>query len=649
MSSDTELLNKIAKLNNAIQQKKQEQYNKQPHPTMYNNNNNNNMVSRPPFNRSTISHNKSLVINNNNNSHKAIPTTIRPSIPSIQQRPPPYTTFNKTLVNSTSVYTKPMTTGRPQPPSIPPQPFKPTFITHLILIQLIKHFPTTSFIVNKSKNKKIILRNNKVSPGVANINRHVDSNGQIIVTIDGVPYITKGKKLVRQDTNINNNNSNNATSLLVPKILVRKVIKRRDKNKNLVIGKSPIIKKTIIKRKNIRSNKGNMVLIREPEGYERHGKHGKTLVNKATVLKQQQNKIPYCGIFTRYGKCPNPHCRFRHDQQHVAICPVFLLEKSRKCPYGNHCRLSHQPSPFNLPRCIHFQRLKCKLDPCPFLHVRVDPKAPLCRAFAIEGYCSKGNACKNKHILVCPDFTILGKCDKKGCRLPHVDSNKNDYQQKKEINEMKSKQQWIRPELKQQLEKDKIKKSKNQHFQNKSIINTTSTPATTHSNGQHNMGIDNNSNNNSNSNNDNINNNSNNNNQSIEKGENGEDLFIPLFDNNDDGDYWNQYLVADNDDLEEIKTLRFNNDDDDDDDDDDNDNDDDNEDNENNNTSENEEEDDGEEVDDMDEDEEEQEGEEDSEDGEQIYYEVLDSDDDVESIEEIYEEVSDNDDLMVHI
>ncbi|CAO3645785.1 unnamed protein product [Cunninghamella echinulata] len=558
-----------------------------------------------------------------------------------------FITRNKTIASqsSTSIINN-------KPPIPPPHPVSHLKLSHNKSLvnkssmnnsgngqySIMTHPSSCSFTARKSHNKKIVLCQNKVSSGITTVQRHVDSNGQIIVTIAGVPYITKGKKLVRQDTN----NTNMPTSATVPKVLVRKLIKRRDRNKNMVIGRSPIVKKSTIKRKNLRSIKGNMILIREPEGYERQGKHGKTLVNKTTVSKQRL-KIQYCGTFTRYGKCPNAHCRFRHDKNHLAICPIFLLDSKRKCPYENHCRLSHQPSPFNLPRCIHFQRLHCKQDPCPFSHVRVAPKASLCRAFAIEGYCSKGNTCKQKHILVCPSFTILGKCDKKGCRLPHVNASHNNN----ERDGMKSKQQWIRPELRlqqQQSEKDNSNKSTYPVFQNKSIINQKSqhhtTATTTYIKNQANMDID--------TNNDNI--------KSVdEKGENGEDLFIALSDNNDSDDYWNQYLITNNDDLEEINSLSFNNDDDQDN----------SETNEDGDNSDMEEEDsagdddddrkeglDGnEEVDSMEEDDVDIE---DNEDGDQIIYEVIDSDDDDSgdeengSIEEIYEEVSEDDDFKVY-
>lgn len=48
------------------------------------------------------------------------------------------------------------------------------------------------------------------------------------------------------------------------------------------------------------------------------------------------------------------------------------------------------------------------------------PDAPVCRAFAMEGYCSKGLDCRDKHIHVCPEFAETGKCSNANCRLPHV-------------------------------------------------------------------------------------------------------------------------------------------------------------------------------------------------------------------------------------
>lgn len=95
-----------------------------------------------------------------------------------------------------------------------------------------------------------------------------------------------------------------------------------------------------------------------------------------------------------------------------------------------------------MPHCSHFQRGKCERVNCPYPHVRVSPQASVCKAFALEGYCSKGVDCKNKHIHVCPDFAETGKCENATCKLPHVAlKNKRGQQSKPKI------KQWVNPQL----------------------------------------------------------------------------------------------------------------------------------------------------------------------------------------------------------
>ncbi|SPB49149.1 unnamed protein product [Aspergillus niger] len=44
-----------------------------------------------------------------------------------------------------------------------------------------------------------------------------------------------------------------------------------------------------------------------------------------------------------------------------------------------------------------------------------------CRDFAVLGYCEKGAECDQRHVHECPDYANEGVCNKKRCRLPHVD------------------------------------------------------------------------------------------------------------------------------------------------------------------------------------------------------------------------------------
>ncbi|CAI4216612.1 unnamed protein product [Parascedosporium putredinis] len=49
----------------------------------------------------------------------------------------------------------------------------------------------------------------------------------------------------------------------------------------------------------------------------------------------------------------------------------------------------------------------------------VSPGAPVCRQFALFGYCDKASQCPERHVFECPDFSNTGKCKTKGCKLVH--------------------------------------------------------------------------------------------------------------------------------------------------------------------------------------------------------------------------------------
>ncbi|KTW28428.1 hypothetical protein T552_01689 [Pneumocystis carinii B80] len=127
----------------------------------------------------------------------------------------------------------------------------------------------------------------------------------------------------------------------------------------------------------------------------------------------------YCQYYTRTGKClQGKSCSYKHDPDHVAICPLFM---KGKCPNKNACDLSHEPTPHRVSACLHFLRGQCLNKNCLYAHVRVNPSAPICRAFAIDGYCEKGIECREKHLRECPDFSEKGLCLNKNCRLPHIE------------------------------------------------------------------------------------------------------------------------------------------------------------------------------------------------------------------------------------
>ncbi|KAL2352330.1 CCCH zinc finger protein [Cryomyces antarcticus] len=144
---------------------------------------------------------------------------------------------------------------------------------------------------------------------------------------------------------------------------------------------------------------------------------GLVKAKKVTVTK----KIPEpCPRFTSTGTCPRgPVCRYVHDPHKVAICKDFL--QSGTCQAGDNCDLSHDPTPERVPACLHFLRGKCTNPDCRYAHVRVNPGAPVCRAFATLGYCQKGADCTERHVNECPDYANTGICRKSKCRLPHVD------------------------------------------------------------------------------------------------------------------------------------------------------------------------------------------------------------------------------------
>ncbi|KAK7632780.1 CCCH zinc finger protein [Phyllosticta citricarpa] len=120
------------------------------------------------------------------------------------------------------------------------------------------------------------------------------------------------------------------------------------------------------------------------------------------------------------GTCSKgPQCRYLHDPSKVAMCKDFLLRNN--CPLGDACDLSHEPSPHRVPACLHFLRGNCTNDDCRYAHIRVNPSAPVCRAFGTIGYCERGPECTERHVFECPDYANHAVCRNPKCRLPHVD------------------------------------------------------------------------------------------------------------------------------------------------------------------------------------------------------------------------------------
>ncbi|KAI2924461.1 hypothetical protein CBS147343_9145 [Aspergillus niger] len=133
-----------------------------------------------------------------------------------------------------------------------------------------------------------------------------------------------------------------------------------------------------------------------------------------------KKKNALCQRFTTTGSCyKGPTCPYIHDPNKVAMCKDFL--QTGQCNAGISCDLSHEPSPHRSPACVHFLRGRCSNPECRYAHVRVTPGAPVCRDFAVLGYCEKGAECDQRHVHECPDYANEGVCNKKRCRLPHVD------------------------------------------------------------------------------------------------------------------------------------------------------------------------------------------------------------------------------------
>lgn len=134
----------------------------------------------------------------------------------------------------------------------------------------------------------------------------------------------------------------------------------------------------------------------------------------ATVKKVDEP----CNIFSTTGSChKGPQCRYIHNPSKVAVCKEYLQKGS--CLNGDSCDLSHELTPERTPSCVHFGRGNCSKPNCPYTHVRVSSSALVCRRFATYGYCEKGTACMERHVVECPDFSNTGKCTRRGCKLPH--------------------------------------------------------------------------------------------------------------------------------------------------------------------------------------------------------------------------------------
>lgn len=101
------------------------------------------------------------------------------------------------------------------------------------------------------------------------------------------------------------------------------------------------------------------------------------------------------------------------------MCKEYL--QKGECRVGDYCDLSHNPTAERVPACLHFLRGSCTNPNCRYAHVRVNPGAPVCKAFAFYGFCPKGSICTQRHVHECPDYANKGFCRNDKCHMPHVD------------------------------------------------------------------------------------------------------------------------------------------------------------------------------------------------------------------------------------
>lgn len=141
----------------------------------------------------------------------------------------------------------------------------------------------------------------------------------------------------------------------------------------------------------------------------------------AIVRQARQKKLQvrqYCMYYNRFGKCNRGNaCPYIHDPDKVAVCTRFLRGTCKQT--DGSCPFSHKLSKEKMPVCSYFLRGICSNSSCPYSHVYVSRSAAVCQDF-LRGYCPKGEKCKQKHTLLCPDFSSTGSCPRGSkCKLQH--------------------------------------------------------------------------------------------------------------------------------------------------------------------------------------------------------------------------------------
>jgi hypothetical protein len=178
-----------------------------------------------------------------------------------------------------------------------------------------------------------------------------------------------------------------------------------------------------------------------------------------------------------------------------------------------------------MPHCAHFQKGHCNNPSCAYIHVGVSPDAPVCRAFAMEGYCPKGLACHQKHVHLCPEFAETSKCSNINCRLPHVARKTTDTK----TTGIVSLGSWVSPKYfyEQKMAKEERRK---EAVSSKVWSRPQAAPETVEKTEQQNKPID--------------------------REQEEEQGFVRLFDDSDDDEGWSQFEKEDTED--NSQSLRFN-------------------------------------------------------------------------------------------
>ncbi|EDO15466.1 hypothetical protein Kpol_463p16 [Vanderwaltozyma polyspora DSM 70294] len=149
------------------------------------------------------------------------------------------------------------------------------------------------------------------------------------------------------------------------------------------------------------------------------------------------NYIAVCPNFVKYGQCFNNHCKLDHDDQVIALCRRNY--STRTCG-DTQCLMNHNLkfNPYIVPDCMKYLTGTCKHkygyenyhrngDSCIYIHSKeVNPYReypyPVCRQFAILGFCARGIHCLFKHLKDCPDFKVGAPCLIPRCNYIHKGS-----------------------------------------------------------------------------------------------------------------------------------------------------------------------------------------------------------------------------------